>query len=274
MKAPAREVALNYAILTILVVIVVFPLIGMATLAFQPPGLRAGQLSFPPNFTLETLAHTWEAGGFGTALRSSVVTATTTTLVTVTVAVLAGYAFGTMRLRFSSGLFTLFLAGLIVPMEAYIVPLYYELRAMSLLNTLPGLILPLTAHLLPFGIFWMRAQFRTTPVALIEAAQIDGAGSWTVLRHVLLPLARPAITSLSILTFLWAWNDFLLTLIIIDSPHLRTAPLQLGLFIGVHSSDQSALAAAALIVSIPPLIIYMFFQRRLIQGLLEGGLKG
>ncbi|MEO8462463.1 MAG: carbohydrate ABC transporter permease [Chloroflexota bacterium] len=273
MKTPLSESALNYAILSILALIVIFPLLGMATLAFQPEGLRAGQLTFPPSFTLDTILHAWEAGSFATALRSSAVTAGSTTVITVTVAVLAGYAFGTMRMRFSSILFSLFLAGLIVPLEAYVVPLYYQLRTMSLLDTLPGLVGPLSAHLLPFGIFWMRAQFRTTPRALIEAAQLDGAGSWAVLRYVLLPIARPAISSLGVLTFLWAWNDFLLTLIVISSNDLRTAPLQLGLFVGVHSSDTSALAAAALIVSVPVLVIYVLFQRQLIQGLLEGGVK-
>jgi raffinose/stachyose/melibiose transport system permease protein len=273
MRASRRERFANYAILTVLAFAVLYPMLAVLGLAFQSGLGRAGDFSFPPEFTLDTLARTWQEGRFYTALQSSAVVATACTLLTGTVAVLAGYAFGAMRVPFASLVYYLFLAGMIVPLEAFVVPLYYELRAFGLLDTFPGLILPLSAHLLPFGVFWMRAQFRTTPSALIEAAHIDGAGSWGTLRYVLLPLARPAIASLGVLTFLWAWNDFLLTLIIISSNDLRTAPRQLGLFIGVRASDVQALAAAAVIVTIPVMVIYVLFQRRLIQGLMEGGVK-
>lgn len=273
MRASRQERFANYTILTVLSLVVLYPMLAVLGLAFQSGIGRAGSFTFPPELTLDTLARTWEEGRFFSALRSSAIVAISTTLLTGSVAVFAGYAFGAMRVPFASFFYYVFLAGMIVPLEAFVVPLYYELRAMGLLDTLPGLILPLSAHLLPFGVFWMRAQFRTTPTALIEAAQIDGAGSWSTLRYVLLPLARPAIASLGVLTFLWAWNDFLLTLIIISSNDLRTAPLQLGLFIGVRTSDVQALAAAAVIVTIPVMIIYVVFQRRLIQGLMEGGVK-
>lgn len=272
MKASSRELAVSYGVLGVLVVIVLFPMIGVFGLAFQGGLARAG-LAFPPDLTLDTLSRTWDEGRFDLALRSSAVVATSATLLTAVVSILAGYAFGVMRFPGSSVLFYLFLAGMVVPLEAYVVPLYYEERDLALLDTWQGLILALTASLIPFGIFWMRAQFKGIPKALIEAAQIDGASSWSVLRHVLLPLGRPAIASLAVLTFLWSWNDFLLTLILISSNELRTAQLQLGLFVGVRMSDTRALAAAALIVSIPVLIVYVVGQRSLIRGIFEGGVK-
>ncbi|MFN8519698.1 MAG: carbohydrate ABC transporter permease [Chloroflexota bacterium] len=273
MRASPREIAVNYTVLAILVVIVLYPMLGVLGLAFQSGVGRTGQLTFPPELTLDTLSRTWDEGRFDLALRSSAVVATSATVVTAVVSILAGYAFGVMRFPLSSALFYLILVGMIVPLESYVVPLYYEMRDLSLLDTWPGLVLALSASLLPFGVFWMRAQFKGTPKALIEAAQIDGANSWSVLRHVLLPLARPAIASLLVLTFLWAWNDFLLTLILVSSNELRTAQLQLGLFIGVRTSDTRALAAAALIVSIPVLLVYVVGQRSLIRGIFEGGVK-
>lgn len=264
---------LNYGVLTILSAIVLFPLLGIVSLAFQAGGGLASQVELPTAFSLDTLIRTWEVGGFATAIPNSLIVATSVTIFSMVVSTLAGYAFGALRVPFASPLFYVFLAGLVVPFEAYIIPLYFELRGMSLLDTLPGIILPLTAQMLPFGIFWMRANFRTMPRVLVDAAEVDGAGTWATLRYVLLPISRPALAALGVLTFLFAWNDFLLALFVISSNDLRTAPLQLGIFVGQRSKDTAALAAAALIVSIPVLIVYLFSQRQLIRGLMAGAVK-
>jgi raffinose/stachyose/melibiose transport system permease protein len=223
--------------------------------------------------SLDSLQRAWDIGGFATAIPNSLIVATSVTVISIVVSVLAGYAFGALRVPYASPLFYVFLIGLVVPLEAYVIPLYFEMRALSLLDTLPGLIIPLTAQMLPFGIFWMRANFRAMPPGLIDAAEVDGAGTWQTLRYVLLPISRPALSGLAVLLFLFAWNDLLLAVFMISSNDLRTAPLQLGIFVGLRSTDTAALAAAALIVSIPVLIVYVAFQRRLIDGLMAGAVK-
>lgn len=273
MTLRARERLLNYAILTTLAIVVLFPLLGIVSLAFQPGGGVGSQIDIPTSFTLDTLLRTWDTAGFGTAIPNSLIVASSVTLISMVVSTLAGYAFGALRVPFASPFFYMFLAGLVVPFEAYIIPLYFEIRALSLLDTLPGVIIPLSAQLLPFGIFWMRANFRAMPKALIDAAEVDGAGTWATLWHVLLPMSRPALGALGVLTFLFAWNDFLLAVFILSSNDLRTAPLQLGIFVGLRNTDTAALAAAALIVSIPVLIVYVLFQRQLISGLMGGAVK-
>ena len=130
---------------------------------------------------------------------------------------LAGYAFGTMRFRGSDALFYLLLIGLIFPYEATVIPLYYVFRDAGLTDTYWALILPQIGLSVPFGTFWMRAFFRSTPSALVEASRLDGASSFVTLWRVLLPQAWPAITTMIVLVFMWTWNEFLLALVMIQS---------------------------------------------------------
>lgn len=273
MTGRQREAYLNYGVLVFLSLVVALPTIGLLALAFHPDRGGISSLLSLNNLTLDTLHRVWVDGGFSTALRNSAIVAVSATTISLIASTTAGYAFGILQPRWSSPLFYVFLSGLIIPLEAYVVPLYYQLQSMHLLDTLPGLILPLSAQMLPFGIFWMRSQFRAVPQELLDAAYVDGASSFAVLRHVLLPLVRPSVASLCVLTFMWTWSDFLLSLFVISTEGRRTAPLQLGLFAGVHVADVSGLAGAALIVSLPVLVVYVLLQRRLIDGLMEGGVK-
>ncbi len=273
MRARTSERVVNYLILGVLVAVVLFPLLGVLSLAFQAGGGVGSQVAMTTDLSFDSLVRAWDVGGFATAIPNSLIVAGSVTVITGAVSVLAGYAFGVLRVPFAGPLFYVFLAGLVVPFEAYIIPLYFEMRSLSLLDTLPGVIIPLSAQLLPFGIFWMRANFRAMPAGLIDAAEVDGADTWRTLWHILLPISRPALSALGVLLFLFAWNDFLLAVFILSSNDLRTAPLQLGIFVGLRSTDTAALAAAALIVSLPVVIVYILFQRRLIEGLMAGAIK-
>jgi raffinose/stachyose/melibiose transport system permease protein len=159
-----------------------------------------------------------------------------------------------------------------VPMEAIIVPLYYDFRGLT--NTYWGLILPQIATSVAFGTFWMRAFFRGVPRSLVEAARIDGASSWFTLWRVLLPLARPAVLTMTVLLFMWTWNEFLLALVMVSDEGLRTAPLGLSFFQGRNTSDLTLLAAGSVIVALPVVVLYVFLQRHFIRGMLSGAVKG
>ena len=153
------------------------------------------------------------------------------------------------------------------------VPLWRELATVNLLNTYPEIVLPLSAQLTAFSTLWMRARFTAMPPELLDAARIDGASTRQVLVSIFLPLARPAVLALAALVFLWSWNDLLLSLIVISSAELRTAPLQLGLFVGQRGSDLPALAAGAVFVSLPVMIVYVVLQRRIIGGITSGAVR-
>jgi raffinose/stachyose/melibiose transport system permease protein len=267
------DVAVRYLVLAMFVVAILYPLLGVLELAFIPHGEQLSGVVVPTGFTLDTITRAWDFAHFGNALRNSALVATSVTIGCVALSTLAGYGFGRLRFRGSSPLFYMFMAGLVVPLEAYLIPLYYQLRSYGLIDSLIGLILPLLAQSLPFGVFWMRASFRSLPQPLVEAARLDGAGTFAVLRYVLAPLLTPALTTLFVLTFVSTWNDFLLSLVVISSQGLQTAPLSLALFIGQRTTDVSGLAAGALIISIPVLVVFVVFQRSLIRGILAGALK-
>ena len=223
----------------------------------------------PGNF-----AKAWDVGHFGSYLRTSLLVSTTVVVISLLLSILAGYALGTMRFRGATVVFYLFLLGIMMPSEAVLVPLYYDLRTLGLTDTLWAVVLPQVAQSVAFGTFWMRAFFRSVPPSLVEAARIDGASSWFTLWRVLLPLAKPAVLTMVVLLFMWTWNEFLLALVMVTEEGLRTAPLGLSFFIGRNQADLTLLAAGAVIVALPVVVLYVFLQRHFIRGMVSGAVKG
>lgn len=257
------ERAASYAILTVFSVIALFPLAAIVVQAFQLPDLD-----------LSAFGTAWRRGQFATYLGNSITVTGVVVVAAVLLSVPAGYALGTMRFPGANALFHAFLLGLMIPTEAIVVPLLFDLRALRLDNTYPGLMLPQIAQSVSFGTFWMRAYFRSVPRSLLEAARVDGASSWTTLWRILVPIGRPAIVTMVVLIFMWTWNEFLMALMIINSAEdLRTAPLGLSFFQGQYQTDYTLLMAAALIVAAPVVIVYLFLQRHFITGMLSGALK-
>jgi raffinose/stachyose/melibiose transport system permease protein len=267
------EQALTYAVLGAFSLIALAPIVGIVFTALQEPGGGAVFGSFD-GLHVSNFADAWEQGNFGSYLRSSLIVAVCVVACSALLSILAGYAFGLMRFRGAQILFYVFLLGLMVPMEAMIVPLYYDFRDLGLTDTYWGLILPQIGTSVAFGTFWMRAYFRSVPRSLVEAARIDGASSWLVLWRVLLPLARPAVLTMTVLLFMWTWNEFLLALVMVTDEGLRTAPLGLSFFQGRHTSDLTLLSAGAVIVALPVVVLYVFLQRHFIRGMLSGAVKG
>jgi raffinose/stachyose/melibiose transport system permease protein len=267
------EQTLNYVILVAFSFMVLYPIFGILFTALNQPGEASGSFGLPSVPRLDNFARAWDQGNFASYLRSSAIVAFAVVTVSSLLSILAGYAFGTMRFVGSKTLFYLFVVGIVVPLETLLVPLYYDLRALSLTNTYWALILPQIGLSVAFGTFWMRAFFLSTPRALVEAARIDGASSWTILWRILVPLARPAILTMVVLIFMWTWNDFLLALVMVSDEGLRTAPLGLSFFQGRYSSQIPLLAAGAVIVALPVVIVYVFLQRHFIRGMLTGAIK-
>ncbi len=267
------EQALGYAILGLFSIIALFPIAGIVLTSLQDPDGLAAFGTFD-GLHFSNFADAWDEGNFGTYLKSSVIVTSVVVVVAGVLSILAGYAFGQMRFRGATVLFYLFLLGLMVPMEAIVVPLYYDFREWGLTNTYWGLILPQVGTSVAFGTFWMRAFFRGVPRSLVEAARIDGASSWFTLWRVLLPLARPAVLTMTVLLFMWTWNEFLLALVMVSDEGLRTAPLGLSFFQGRNTSDLTLMAAGSVIVALPVVVLYVFLQRHFIRGMLAGAVKG
>lgn len=264
----------THFLLIIFAVIAVYPLISIVSLALTPPNETVTGFSVPSQPTLDNFATAWRDGRFDEALLNSAIVAFTVVIVSVVLSVLAGYALGTMRFPGATLIFFILMVGLIIPYESLIIPLYQMFRGWRLLDSLPALILPQIGVSVTLGTFWMRGFFRSTPRSITEAARVDGAGHLRTLRSILVPTAWPAILTLSVLIFMYTWNDFLLALVMNPSGRVFTAPLALSFFAGSQrTSDQTVVAAAAVLVAIPVIIFYVFLQRQFVRGFLTGAVK-
>jgi raffinose/stachyose/melibiose transport system permease protein len=267
------ERTLNYVVALLFATASLAPLAGVLLAALHSPGALLSGISLPDRLSLDTFAAAWQRGSFTTLMTSSLIVSISVVVLTTVTSIPAGYAFGVIRFPFSNLLFYVLIAGIIIPFEAVIVPLYYAFRGLGLTNTYWALILPQAGLQVCFGTFWMRAFFRAAPMELIEAARIDGATTWQILWRVLVPIARPAIFTLVVLVFTWSWNDFLLALVMISDEAHRTAPLGLSVFKSRYGLDVPEVAAAAILVALPILILYVFAQRQFIRGVLSGSIK-
>ena len=207
-------------------------------------------------------------------LLNSVIYAGVGALVATYLAAAGGYAIAKYDFPGRNLVFGTVLGGVLVPSTATALPLFLLFSKLGLTNTYWGLILPQIATSVAFGTFWMRAFFRGVPRSLVEAARIDGASSWFTLWRVLLPLARPAVLTMTVLLFMWTWNEFLLALVMVSDEGLRTAPLGLAFFSGRNTTDFALLAAGSVIVATPVVVLYVFLQRHFIRGMLSGAVKG
>jgi len=268
-----REQAATYMLLGVFSIIALVPIVGILVTALQEPG-QVANFGEPNGFHVANFSKAWSDGHFSQYLRSSAIVVVAVVLISGLLSILAGYAFGMMRFRGDQVLFYLFLLGLMVPLESTVVPLYYDFRDLGLTDTYAALILPQAGVSLAFGTFWMRAFFRSVPRSLVEAARLDGSSSWSTLWRVVLPLGRPAVLTMTVLVFMWTWNEFLLALVMVTSEGLRTAPLGLAFFSGRNTTDFALLSAGSVIVATPVVLVYVFLQRHFIRGMLSGAVKG
>lgn len=265
---------LNHALLAFFAFAALGPIAGVVLVALHPPDAAITGFAVPDALDFESFRRAWEEGRFGESLKASAIIAGVTVVGSAICSVLAGYAFATMRFRGATTLFYVFLFGLLMPFEATIIPLYYDLRELALTDTYWAVIMPSTGLSIAFGTFWMRAFFLSAPRSLVEAARIDGASSLTVLLRILLPFGRPAVLTMVLLVFMWTWNDFLLSLVMLSGQEITTAPLSLAFFQTNRETDIQLLAAGAIIVAAPVLAVYLVLQRQFIRGVVSGSVKG
>ncbi|MXG91600.1 carbohydrate ABC transporter permease [Nocardioides flavescens] len=274
MTSALRGQLAGRALLVVFMVLTLVPFVTLFSTALQPAGSIPTGVSWPSDPQWGNFAEAWDLANLSTLTRSSLLIVLGVVPASLLLAALAGYGLATLRVPFANAIFLLFVLGLTIPFESLITPLYYQVQALGLLNTRWALILPLIALYMPFGVFWMRAHFLTVPAELTEAATIDGAGPWRAFRHVHLPLAVPALSSLAILLFLWTWNQFVLAIVMVDDPTKRTMAGALGAFQGQYGTDIVLLSAGALLIMAPTILVFVVFQRQFSRALLQGAVKG
>jgi raffinose/stachyose/melibiose transport system permease protein len=252
----------------------IFPLLSMLSAALQPQGTAPAGISFPSNPQWHNFVDAWNIANITTLLKSSIILVLGVVPIAVLISSMAGYAIAQLRIPFGSIFFLLLLLGLTLPFEIVVVPLYYQMQSLGLLNTRLGLILPLIGLNMPFAVFWMKTHFQSVPKDITESSSIDGAGPWRAFRFIQLPLAVPALASLAVLMFLSTWNQFLLAIVLIDDPDKRTMAGALQAFVGAHSTDVVLLNAGALMIMAPTILVFLIFQKYFSRAMLAGAVKG
>jgi raffinose/stachyose/melibiose transport system permease protein len=274
MKTSVRERVSGLLLLVATMVFSVVPLLSMLSAALQPQGSVPLGLSWPSHPQWHNFVDAWRVAEVTPLLISSMILVAGVVPVAAFIAAMAGYGLGQLHVPGGTILFLLLLLGLTLPREATIIPLYYQLRDIGLLNTRLGLILVLIGSFMPFAVFWMRAHFQSVPRELNEACALDGAGAWKAFRYIQIPLAVPALASLCLLLFLWTWNTFLQAIVLIDDPTKRTMAGALQNFIGEHSTDVVLLNAGSLLIMAPTIVVFLIFQRHFVKAMITGAVKG
>ncbi len=264
-----------YIILILFLLSTLLPFLSIALAGFKAPSeLIESAFALPKQFRFENFVNAWNQAHFSWYFKNSVIVVIPVVVIGTILSIMSGYAFAQMKFNYSKVLFALFLVGIMVPQESYIIPLYYLQKSLKLTDTYFGMILPQIAMSVCFGSFWMRGFFKSLPKDLSDAAKVDGCNTWKTLWSVLVPNAWAAISTMCVLFFIWTWNDFMIALVNISTDTLRTMPLGLAFFQGRYSSNVPLVSAAATIVSLPTILVYLFFQRQFTRGITSGTVHG
>lgn len=263
---------LNLLLLLSGAVLMLLPLIVIVFAAFSPAGTVIQPFSPQTwNWTGANLYTAWQRGKFLLAFANSTLVAVGVTALQILTSTLAGYALARLKFWGQQTLSAIILATLVIPFQILVIPIFLVLKQGHLINTYAALILPTAAN--GFGIFLLKQYFQTIPIELEEAAALDGATRWQILWRVMLPLARPAMLTLFLFTFVGEWNDLFKPLVFTTRPELRTVQLALAEFQEQFTNDWSVLMAAVLIATLPIVVLFILCQRQFIRGIAATGIK-
>jgi len=265
----------RHAILLVLAFVSLFPLILTVSTAFKTEqDVRVNPFGLFSSFSMENLVTAWTVGDFGDYVLNTFILSVPSTVLVVVISIMAGYAFARLPFPGRTVVFYLVVLGLLVPFFTYMIPLYFQLQGMGLLNTLPGVILVLTTTGLAFGTIFMRAFFSELPPELEQAARIDGASELQIFTRVMLPLVTPGAGALAVFTFLQNWNNLLVPLLYLPGGDFRPLTMGLYVFLGGRGIDIGPLAAGTLITILPVIVLFIVLQRQVTRGILAGAVKG
>ena len=276
--AAARGAAttFRYAVLIVGALVMVTPFVYMVSTSFKA---QAYVLTFPPQFipnpaTTANYSEALTSQNFLLYFANSLIVAIIATAFSVLISSMMAFAFARFTFVGKELIFRILLAGLAIPAVMLLIPQFVLAKYWNLLDSLPGLIVFYVAGSLALNTFLLRGFLASIPGELDQAMQVDGANAWSRYWRLALPLARPAIATATIFTFLACWDEFPLALTMINSPERRTLPLAIAAFHGANATQWGLVFAASLIAVIPVIIVFLVFQRHFVQGLTSGAVKG
>lgn len=262
------------AVLILFAIIAVYPILQMWFTALRPAReVMQAPFALPNSIHWENITNAWVKGRFGDYIINSVIITVPTVIGVVVLSCLAGYGISRFRFPGRNLMFYTMLLGLTVPFQSVMIPLYYQLLSMGLLGTYFAVILPGIAFGLPFGVFLMQSFFEDLPHELSDAGRVDGCSEFRIFKDIMLPLAKPAVSTLIVFQFMTSWNNFLMPLLFLQDEDLRPIPLGLMFFQGAYTRDIGLIAAGVALATIPVILVYLIFQRQFVKGLTAGAVK-
>ncbi len=267
------------AVNTVIVIAALFPVLWILSLSLKSADTVTDGRLIPAKFSLDNYEGIFTGSGgdvFTKALFNSLGIAIIATLIAVTLAAMAAYAIARLNFPGKTVILTAALAIAMFPPISVVGPLYNLWRQLGLFDTWQGLIIPYMTFTLPLAIYTLSAFFREIPWELEQAAQVDGATPFQAFRKIIVPLAAPGVFTTAILVFIFAWNDFVFAISLTSTERAQTVPAAISSFTGASqfSAPTGSIAAAAVIVTIPIIIMVLIFQRRIVAGLTAGAVKG
>ncbi len=249
------------------------PLLWMVSASFMAPGEANSEPPplLPAHPTLANYRELFTRLELGRCLVNSTLLAAAVTAISLLFNSMAGYALAKLRFAGRDRLSTLLTAGLVVPAQVAMLPLFLLLKAMGLVNSYLGVIIPGMASI--FGIFLVRQYMLSLPDELVDAARVDGASEWRIFTSIILPLCRPILVTLGVFTFMGTWNDFMWPLIILTDESKYTLPVALASLVGEHALDTELMMAGSVLTVLPVLLLFLAVQRAYIEGIVLGGVK-
>ena len=273
-RGRGRRAALNAAAIAFIAVWI-FPVYWMVDTAFKPYGdiLRSTPGFLPIPLSLGNFTDALGKPLFGDYLRNSLIMTGIAVVAGALLALPAAVALTRFRFLGRRAFLILVLVVQMIPQPALVIPIFLSLKSADLLNTLPGLALTYVGFVLPFTIWTLRGFLHGIPVELEEAAMVDGAGRWTVIRRILLPLVAPGVIASSVFAFITAWNDYLFAYVEMKDQDHYTLPVWLVSFSTAAGTDYGGLIAASTLFALPVVLFFLLIQRRLVEGMTSGAVK-
>lgn len=270
-----RQAHFLYYIVMILISLGTFyPLIWLLLSSFRENrDIFSSPFALPEQINFQNWIDAWQIGNMSTYARNSVIVTALTLVGILLFASMAAFAFSKLRFRGSGSLMLLFVFGLFMPLQSFFIAQSYIFEQLNLKDTHLGLILPYIGVGLPLAIFLLKAYLDSIPKELIEAARMDGCNDWVLFRKIVFPLLLPSLATVGIFSALNTWNELLLAMLYIQNDTLKTIPVGLLAFSSRYMTDYKLLFSALALITIPMIILYIFFHRYIVAGLTEGAIK-
>jgi len=265
----------RHLVLIVTLVFALGPLVLLFNNGLKPrEEFQTDPLGFPDRLAFGNLSEAWVKGSYGQAFINSIAVGAFCIVIICVAAGMAAYALSKLQFKGSGMMMGFLLFTMSIPMGLFLVPLFFIWKQLHLMDTLQGIILVYSAIFLPFNIFLLRSYFVGIPNELLDSGRVDGCTEWQLITRIMFPLSRPAFLTVALLVGLWTWNEFFFANALLQSQELKTVATRYLVFTGRFNNDWTMISAAGIITIFPVVVVYLLLQRRFIEGITEGSVKG